>query len=431
MKPLKTIVISSAAIALAFTSTIQAGEELSSKAIAPAAEAPRTTLTGDWGGLRTDLADKGINIDLRLTQIYQGVASGGIDTGFEYGGVMDYILNIDAEKLGLWKGLAFNIHATSRWGNDISSKAGPLTLAATPLLYPLPGNYSGSGIPGAAVYQTFLDGKAQAFFGKLHAIDLVQGLLPTTTHQGVGGFMNVNALATAMPWFRYINLSQWGGGVWAIKEGMPKYGVIALGQANTTTNWDWDPSWDDGVGLFGFYRENYKIAKKDGYFLACVGGSTKEYPSLAATDWVDLPGAGLVDTGSGTPIDVAAYLYQVLWQGSDKQDVHVLLGGTVADQNPSFSNWSAFGSLEAYGLVASRPSDRMGISGWATGISGDLKNLASLAGTDLRDIWGMEVYYNYEIKPWAHISLDLQLLQNTNPGDDLAIVPGVRMVIDF
>ena len=33
----------------------------------------RSTLTGDWGGVRNDLAKKGVTFDLSLTQVYQGI----------------------------------------------------------------------------------------------------------------------------------------------------------------------------------------------------------------------------------------------------------------------------------------------------------------------------------------------------------------------
>ena len=55
----------------------------------------RDKLTGDWGGLRSDLTKHGIDIDLRLSQYYQGVTSGGVDTNSEYGGTMDYRFNFD------------------------------------------------------------------------------------------------------------------------------------------------------------------------------------------------------------------------------------------------------------------------------------------------------------------------------------------------
>ena len=46
----------------------------------------RKKLTGDWYGLRSDLAEHGINLDFRLSQYYQGVTSGGKNTNGAYGG---------------------------------------------------------------------------------------------------------------------------------------------------------------------------------------------------------------------------------------------------------------------------------------------------------------------------------------------------------
>ncbi len=50
----------------------------------------RDKLFGDFGGLRTDLKDHGIDIGLRLSQYGQGVASGGVDKNGEYGARMSY-----------------------------------------------------------------------------------------------------------------------------------------------------------------------------------------------------------------------------------------------------------------------------------------------------------------------------------------------------
>ena len=405
---------------------------------ATAKEAPADTiwnrdhLFGDWGGLRTSLADHGVYVDLRLTQVFQAVTSGGVDTGSAYGGVMDYIINVDAEKLGLWKGLAFNVHAQTRYGKDISALAGPLTLATTPLLYPLPGDYHGTNITGAAVYQAFNEGKFQAFAGKLHALDLVQGIFPGTTHEGVGGFMNVNALVTAMPWFRYINLSQWGGGFWSVEGGLPKAGLVILGQDNTTTSWSMRNSFNEGVGFLAFYKHSYQINGKDGFVMGFAGGSTKGYPSLNPDNWEFIPGEGIVSTVKKKPMDVAGYIYQVLWKGTGTQDIHLLMGTTLGDNDPNFSNWSTFASVEAYGVIGSRRHDRMGVSFWYTGITRNVKDLTAITlGRDTVNLWGVELYYNYQISPWLHLSADLQFLQNTDKDDDVAIVPGVRLVMDF
>jgi hypothetical protein len=46
-------------------------------------------------------------------------------------------------------------------------------------------------------------------------------------------------------------------------------------------------------------------------------------------------------------------------------------------------------------------------------------------------VWGFELYYNIAINKWMHLTSDLQLVKNEHKGDDLAVIPGIRLVIDF
>ena len=95
----------------------------------------RDRLTGDWGGLRTDLADHGIDVGIRLSQFGQWVADGGKETTGRYGGKVDYRLNIDASNLfGLWKGFYLSMHAETRFGHDVTAEAGAFVLPNTPML---------------------------------------------------------------------------------------------------------------------------------------------------------------------------------------------------------------------------------------------------------------------------------------------------------
>ena len=50
---------------------------------------------------------------------------------------------------------------------------------------------------------------------------------------------------------------------------------------------------------------------------------------------------------------------------------------------------------------------------------------------ELTDGQGVELYYNIEINKWLHLTPDLQFIKNEFRGDDLAIIPGIRAVIDF
>jgi len=53
----------------------------------------RDTLSGDWGGGRPWLKERGITLKPRLTQFYQGMFSGDGDHSFEYGGKADLLFD--------------------------------------------------------------------------------------------------------------------------------------------------------------------------------------------------------------------------------------------------------------------------------------------------------------------------------------------------
>lgn len=50
---------------------------------------------------------------------------------------------------------------------------------------------------------------------------------------------------------------------------------------------------------------------------------------------------------------------------------------------------------------------------------------------DLRDLYGFELYYNIEVNKWLHVTPGVQFIENEWEGDDLAIVPGIRVVLDL
>jgi porin len=108
----------------------------------------------------------------------------------------------------------------------------------------------------------------------------------------------------------------------------------------------------------------------------------------------------------------------------------LFLAGTVGPDNPQFAQWNVIGSLQAFGMVDSRPLDSVGIASWYRGLSHNFKDLVSPV-IDQEDTWGVEAYYNFAVSPWAHLSADIQIVQNGRTTDDLAIIPGVRLAVDF
>jgi len=171
---------------------------------------------------------------------------------------------------------------------------------------------------------------------------------------------------------------------------------------------------------------------KPGYFMVFVGGSTRKQASNDPHDIIHIPGQGIESTKQLKPWDIALYFSQELWQaeGNPDRKVTLLTGGTVGPDNPQFAQFNFFANVETFGLVNSRPHDRMGMAGWWIGLSPQYKDLVSPVA-DLRNPYGFEVYYNIAINKWAHLTADLQLAKNEWAADNVAVIPGVRLVIDF
>ena len=81
-------------------------------------------LTGDWGGIRTNLIDSGVTPFLFYDAIIAGIASGGIRsennyTAQAYAGVI-----LDMEKLAGWDGVTAKLSTINRHGSTISPAVG-------------------------------------------------------------------------------------------------------------------------------------------------------------------------------------------------------------------------------------------------------------------------------------------------------------------
>ena len=409
----------------------------------------RDKLTGDWGGGRTYLSDHGIDTDLRLSYYGQRVSSGGRDQNGEWGGTMDYRLNVDANKLfGSWKGLSFNMHARTRFGQDVLADAGGMTMPNTGMLMPLPGDYHGTALTGFTVNQMFPLGEehlGMLTLGKLDILDAVSLFFPSVGY-GQEGFWNVNALVSALPWFGAVNgLSLYGGWLASINEEFQigESAILVTGTDNVTTSWSINDSFKHGVWIAAFHRFLWKLDDKPGYFMVFAGGSTREQVSVESLDFIFKPGAGLTVTDDEKkPWNVAVYISQVLWQAEKdpNRKATILIGGTAGPDDPQFAQYNFFTNLEAYGPMASRPQDRMGVAFWYNWLSDDYVDTLSNIPNDpilnigpifVRDTWGFELYYNFEINKWLHLTPDLQIVKNEFKGDNMAIIPGIRLVVDF
>jgi porin len=95
----------------------------------------RPRLTGDWGGLRDDLGQKGVVFDVDLLVTPMDVLSGGKSSGGDTWGNVDYTLNVDTKKLGLWPGGFLNISVDTSFGGALNN-SGAIVPVNTATLIP-------------------------------------------------------------------------------------------------------------------------------------------------------------------------------------------------------------------------------------------------------------------------------------------------------
>ena len=69
-------------------------------------------LTGDWGGLRQDWANRGIFVDLDWYQAMQDIVDGGIREGNESSTNLDYRLTLDLMRMQLLPGALVTVRHT-------------------------------------------------------------------------------------------------------------------------------------------------------------------------------------------------------------------------------------------------------------------------------------------------------------------------------
>ena len=397
----------------------------------------RSTLTGDWGGVRNDLAAKGITIDVSLTQVGQGVVEGGKNGKWEYGGRGELLGNLDTQKLGLWPGGFFTLELEGNYNNAVNAKTGALMPANTNQLFPtLPaGNFN---VPQLSFAQ-FLSPYAGGFAGKL---DTSSGDANAFAHgKGDDQFMNLafNINPTLLLIAPYSTL---GAGIIVLPTKDPASAILQFSviQANGTAE---EPGFDDlsvhKLTFAGEGRVRTGFFGLSGHQLVGAGYSNKQFTSidqrLAAT-------IGKVQLQKRDGSWSVYYNFdQFLYEPEPERGIGVFARFGAADGDPNFMQYFYSLGVGSKGLIPGRPNDQFGIGYYYIDINNPTLTTLRRTREFLRSEWGFEAYYNVAITPWLMITPDLQVLGPAQKDKvlglvrrenvDTAVVLGVRGKIVF
>ena len=388
----------------------------------------RQKLTAGWYGTRSALAEHGITIDLSTTQFYQGVTSGGLEQSFQYGGRNDYILNLDGEKVGLWKGSFITLHGESRYGDSANSFTGALMPVNLMLAVPKP-NGSVSALSGVKFTQ-FLSESMLVYAGKINTLDDFKQ--PLTGAGGLTGFQNAAMILNPV-YARTVPYSTFGAGFACLQNMEPVFAAAVFDTNNTPTVSGFDTFFDNGATIFAQANLQTNFFDRPGHQGISGTYSSGTYTDISPSAYLD-PLAGLVVVGTPqTGSWCVAYNFdQAVYVSPDdpqrKWGVFGNLG--IADNNPSPIRWFASTGISGASPIAGGCRDTFGFGFFYLGVSTELKNLAPVL-LPLQDEHGVELYYNIQATPWCQITPDLQVISPFRDRVDTSVLVGLRARIDF
>ena len=386
----------------------------------------RPTLTGDWGGLRTDLAESGINFQADLTQFYFGVVDGGLEREFRYSGHGDYVVNIDAGKLGLQQGLFVKIRAEHRFGESFAGATGAL-LPST-LLADLPTPETEELLITNLLFTQALSENFVVFAGKLDTLD---GDANAFAHgRGKTQFSNTAFIASPIA-LRTVPYSTLGAGFAWLENGEPIFNFSILNPTETIRTAGFNELFEEGVTLTAELRLPTQFFDRPGHQLFAATWSSRDYVSLDQDPRIILPPVPIARTsGSWSAYwNFDQYLFVDRCDPTKGWGVFGRAGIADDDSNP-LAYFLSFG-VGGNSPIPGRSDDHFGAGWYYAGLSDEITPfLMNLLG-NLGDGQGVELFYRAQITPWFHVTPDFQVIVPGRNNVDTAYVLGLRSNISF
>ena len=384
----------------------------------------RSYLTGDWGGARTALAEKGIQFDVDFLQWADTVVGGGRTNNTEYGGNLTYNLKVDLMRAGLIPGALLLVRAESRYGQSGLLNTGQIVPNNTAALSPT--NYSDidAGYDIALTnlsYVQFLSAQFGVIIGKLD----LYGDGDANEFAGGRGrtqFMNWNLNYGAPNLI--VPASTLGAGViYHPNNYLTITSLLVSGTDCTHSNCF--KTLDDNGGISATtatyqYSLGGLPGGVNGSFVYLFDGNFTQIGSIAP-----VPGQGLVGSTKTESWIAGASIWQYLHVNGTHEGPLDL-----TNRQPDLEGWGVFGRLffadedtnpwktsvafgvGGRGVIPTRPNDVFGIGYFYNDLTESL--LQPAFGFDSHS-QGFEGFYNLAITPAVKFSVNVQYLPSTVP----------------
>ena len=357
----------------------------------------RPTLLDSPGGPKQELAAKGVDIGIDVTQFVQGLQDSG--AGWPSGGKADLRFRLDGQKLGTWPGFFISGHAEYNYGNNANQDAAGLNVIPvnTALAYPSQNDSMISLLFTQAFSQT-----TALTVGLFNMFD-VAARRPIVGGGGIDTFWN---LALAAPLTNITPPYIYGLSLNTRVEDVGSFGLFIYDPRDAQQLNNIRTLFDDGVvysatasfpvtigGLGGFQNLRAAYSTQDGIDLSSLPQGIGKPPAYKTDRWY------------------FQYSFeQFLVQDPKDPKVGWGLFGQFgySDGNPNAFQKHGFIGLAGNNLMDGRQLDRWGVAYFSYQLSNAFKNAIPIFGKRLDPDKGVELFYNFAVTPWFRLSADAQ-----------------------
>jgi porin len=419
------------------------------------------TLTGDWGGARTALANKGVTIGAMYFGETFGVLSGGVQQGTAYEGLFDLVVDADLQRLLGWDGATMQVrgfqinnggrNSTQLVGGlgDVSSiNALPTTRLFTAWLQQEFGQYASLQVGQLAADQEFLVSHT--------AYGLINGTFGWPIVMSANLPSGGPAYPLGTPGVRFkANPTDTISLLGAVFSGNPA-GANCQGEPQACDLYGTAFSFTGGAFLIG--EAQYQVNRGDDRGLAAAYkiGAWYHNGEFADQQFGVGPAGSVVPLATAPAADplnhsgdwgVYAVVDQMLWR-SDNRNASVFFRAGFSPSDRNLVSWYVDGGLGLKGLLSDRPNDVLSFGFAYSKISNDAaafdRDAINLNGTPfpVRIAEAVfEVSYIAQLAPWWTVQPDVQYI--VHPGGNVpnpdnptqpignAFLMGVRTTVSF
>jgi porin len=403
----------------------------------------RPRLTGDWGGVRDELGKKGVVLDVDALVTPMDVLSGGRSTGGDTWGNVDYTLNVDTQKLGLWPGGFLMVSGDTGFGTSLFATSGAIVPVNAATLFPAPDDRT--TVLTNATFMQFLSEQGGLVIGKFNT-----AIAGKREFYGDYSTQFLNTAFLSPMTLAQVPISAYGGGVIGLPTQNIVLSLIALDPNGTPVSNGFGSVFNNGAmvvggaqvtikpsGLIGHQNFGFSWSNKQRFSLEQDPSNLARlllqtrFPLLGDPGPIlerilarFFPGLIIPTVPANRKSSTWSVNYafdQYLWQpaGDAKHGIGVFFSAGASDGNPNPIKWAFLAGIGGKG-VPGRADDSYGVGIARTQFSNAfVPFLRQQLGLGLDHEDALEMYYNLAITGWLTATADLQVVD-----------PGLKKTLD-